>query len=89
MLIPGYLLLRLNMAYSDIIILLVIMTSHVMGRHYVFNLILEIFDFSEKFYRSGRVTITNPWMSVCLSPGKTNFNSKSYKSIFEIYTYLN
>ena len=27
--------------------------------------------------------------SVCLSPDKTNFNAKSYRSLFKIYTYLN
>ena len=34
-----------------------------------------------------------PWVhyesvSVCLSPDKTNFNSKSFQSIFELFTYL-
>ena len=66
---------------------------HEMERHYVFMLILEFFDLSEIFYISGRVTMSTLRIrvcpSVCLSPDKTNFNSESYLSIFEIYTYLN
>ena len=61
---------------------------HVMGRHYVCMLILEFFDLSENFYMSGRVTMSTLRIPVCLSLDKTNFNSKSYQSIFERFTYL-
>ena len=61
-----------------------------MGRHYVFMRILKIFNLSEIFYISGWVTMsTLQIQNVRLSPDKTNFISKSYNLIFEIYAYLN
>ena len=41
--------------------------SHEMGRHYVFMLIIEFFDSSENFYRSGRVTMSTLRVRGCPS----------------------
>ena len=59
--------------------------------------ILIFLNVSEFFYISGWITMSTLRIRVCLSvcpsvrlsPDKANFNSNSYKSIFEIYTYLN
>ena len=55
--------------------------SHVMGRHYVFMLIFELFNLSEKFTYLYELPLR---ICVCLSPDKMNFNSKSYLPILKI-----
>ena len=53
--------------YDTVAMHLHIMTSHEMGRHYVFMLILEFFDLCKNFYRSGRVTMSTLWIRGCPS----------------------
>ena len=70
----------------------IIMTSPWNGKSLCFHAHPWVFLFERNFlhiWTSYHEYITNPNPSVCLSPDKMNFNSKIYKLIFEIYTYLN
>ena len=69
-----------------------IMTSPCNGKASCFHAHPRVFRFKWKFlhiWTRYHEYKTRTCMSVCLSPDETNFNSKSFLSIFDIYTYLN